>query len=117
VLPFLDDANVVVAPLRRGGGMRVKVMEALAAGKAVVASPLAAAGLDVTHGQQLLLAERDDEFASLIVNLLNDPAERRRLAESARSWAATNLDWRRPVAAYEALHDRLLAGGNRSKVQ
>jgi glycosyltransferase involved in cell wall biosynthesis len=116
VLPFLDDANVVVAPLRRGGGMRVKVMEALAAGKAVVASPLAAAGLDVRHGQELLLAERDHEFASLIVNLLNDPTERRRVAESARSWAVANLDWRGPVAAYEALHDRLLAGGNRRRV-
>ena len=114
VLPFLDDASVVVAPLRRGGGMRVKVMEALAAGKAVVASPLAAAGLDVSHGQQLLLAHQDHEFASMIVQLLNDPAARLQLASSARTWAVGNLDWSRSVAAYEALHDRLLSGDRRN---
>ena len=116
VLPFLDDASVVVAPLRRGGGMRVKVMEALAAGKAVVASPLAAAGLDVTNGQQLLLADQEHEFASQIVGLLNDPAARQRLAQSARGWAASNLGWSRSVAAYEALHDRLLSGTNSRNV-
>lgn len=116
VLPFLDDASVVVAPLRTGGGMRVKVMEALAAGKAVVASPLAAAGLEVSDGQQLLLADRDHEFASRIVNLLNDPAARRRVAQSARNWAASNLGWSRSVTAYEALHDRLLRRDTRRNV-
>jgi glycosyltransferase involved in cell wall biosynthesis len=109
VFPFLNDATVVVAPLRTGGGMRVKVLEALAAGKALVASPLAVAGLDVCDGEQLVLAERDHEFASAIVSLLDNAAARRRLAQSARTWAVRNLSWSRSVAAYETLHEQLLA--------
>lgn len=107
----LDGASVIAAPLRCGGGMRVKVMEALAAGKAVVASPLAAAGLDVEHGQQLLLAGAADEFAAAILRLLESPAERAALATRARAWAAASLGWERPVAAYDRLHERLLAAG------
>ena len=97
--------------------MRVKVMEALAAGKAVVASPLAVEGLDVSHGEQLLIAEQDHEFASAIVDLLDDPAERRRLTHAARTWAVHNLSWGPSIAAYENLHDRLLAAGDRRNVR
>src|SRR4029077_21180246 len=113
VLPFLDDATVVVAPLRTGGGMRVKVLEALAAGKPVVASPLAVAGLEVSDGDQLMLGEQDQEFASAIVGLLQNTDARRRLAQSARDWAVRNLSWDHSIAAYEALHDQLLAAGDR----
>jgi glycosyltransferase involved in cell wall biosynthesis len=88
--------------------MRVKVMEALAAGKAVVATRLAAAGLEAADGQHLLLADRSEEFAAMIGQLLNDPVARQRLGQSARTWAAANLNWDRSIAAYEALQDRLL---------
>jgi len=108
VFPFLNEATVVVAPLRRGGGMRVKVMEALAAGKAVVATRLATAGLEIADGQHLLLADRSEEFAAVIAQLLDDPVARQRLGQSARTWAAANLNWDRSIAAYEALQDRLL---------
>ena len=97
--------------------MRVKVMEALAAGKAIVASPLAVAGLEVCDGEQLVLAERDHEFASAIVTLLDSVAARRRLAQSARIWAVNNLSWGRSVTAYENLHDRLLAADDRLNVR
>ena len=56
VNPYLDAAAVVAAPIRVGGGMRVKVLEALAAGKAVVGTPLAVEGLEVTPGDQLEIA-------------------------------------------------------------
>ena len=97
--------------------MRVKVLEALAAGKPIVATPLAVAGLEVSDGEQLVLAERDQEFASAIVSLLDNVAVRRRLAESARNWAVRNLSWERSVAAYETLHERLIAAGDRVHVR
>ncbi|HEX6106089.1 MAG TPA: glycosyltransferase family 4 protein, partial [Gemmatimonadales bacterium] len=103
----LEDAAVVVAPLRLGGGMRVKVGEALAAGKAVVATPLAAEGLEVEDGNQLLLAESDESFASAVVALLRDPERRAALAGRARAWARDALTWDRPVAAFEALYQSL----------
>jgi glycosyltransferase involved in cell wall biosynthesis len=108
VTPYLDNAAVVVVPLRFGGGMRVKVLEALAAGKAVVASPLAAEGLDVLAGEQVMLAETDQQFGEAIVGLLTDPDKRSSLAKRARAWACTNIGWEKSVAAYETLYESLL---------
>jgi glycosyltransferase involved in cell wall biosynthesis len=108
VTPHLDRAAVFVAPLRLGGGMRVKVLEALAAGKAVVASPLAVEGLEVRDGEELVLAETDDEFAERVAQLLGDPERRRALAERARRFALERLGWEHALASYERLHASLL---------
>ena len=108
VRPFLDSAAVVVAPLRMGGGMRNKVLEALAAGKAVVASRLAAAGLDAEGAQHLRLAETDAEFAAAIVDLLRDEEARRVLAGDARRWSEVHLGWDERVDAFERLYRSLL---------
>lgn len=106
VEPWLDRAAVVAAPLASGGGMRVKVLEALAAGKAVVASPLAAEGLD---GAPLLRAESDEETAEAIAGLIEDRARRVALAARAREWAVAHLGWQRTVEAFEALYERLVS--------
>ena len=109
VEPYLDQAALVVLPIRIGGGMRVKLLEALAAGKAVVASPLAAAGLELTSGQQIVLADTDDEFAKAIVDLLADHAAREQLGRNARSWAVAHLSWESRVTQYERLYRSLLS--------
>ena len=106
VEPWLDRAAVVAAPLVSGGGMRVKVLEALAAGKAVVASPLAAEGLD---GAPLLLAGTDEETAEAIAGLIEDRDRRVALAGQAREWAVAHLGWQRTVEAFEALYERLVS--------
>ena len=110
VMPYLDRAAVVVVPLRMGGGMRIKVLEALAAGKAVVASRRATEGLDITDGEQLMLAETDAEFARTIARLLADPARRRSLAACGREWSRSNLGWDRVASAYDALYQSLTHG-------
>jgi len=108
VTPYLDAAAIVVVPLRLGGGMRVKVLEALAAGKAVIASPLALEGLHITPGEQVMLAETDEQFVEAIVGLLVDPDKRSSLARRARAWACANLGWERSVAAYEELYEKVI---------
>jgi glycosyltransferase involved in cell wall biosynthesis len=108
VTPYLDRAAVVVLPLRSGGGMRVKVLEALAAGKAIVASPLAVEGLDLIDGEEIVLAESDDQFCEATVRLLNDSEQRASVAARARAWARANFDWNKSIAAYEALYENLL---------
>jgi polysaccharide biosynthesis protein PslH len=107
--PYVERAAVVAAPIRFGGGMRVKVLEALAAGKPVVASSLAVEGLGVSDGDQLLFAETDEEFAERIARVLEDRELRARLGERARAWARENLTWDASVAAHERLYVRLLA--------
>jgi glycosyltransferase involved in cell wall biosynthesis len=108
LFPYLDRAALVVAPLYQGGGMRIKVLEALAAGKAVVATPLAVEGLEVTDGEQVALAEDDDEFAGQVLHLLNNAGERAKLGQQAYAWAKEHAGWEGPIKAYDRLCHSLL---------
>jgi glycosyltransferase involved in cell wall biosynthesis len=108
---LLDAAAVVVAPISSGGGMRVKALEALAAGKAVVASPLALAGIGVHAGAEVLVATDDASFAAAVVALLEDGPRRAALGSAARTWAETHVAWQPVTAAYEALYASLLERG------
>lgn len=114
VEPYLDEAAVVVAPLRIGGGMRVKVLDALAAGKAVVASTRAVAGLDVVDGEHLLIADDDDELVAAVSRLLADADERRALARNALRYVAAQPGIDAQVRAYDDLY-RGLVGGRRGR--
>ena len=111
--PYLDRASLVTVPLRLGGGMRVKVLEAMAAGKAIVATPLAVEGLDVRDGREVAIADSDDEFSRRIVSLLADSGQRANLGTNARIWAGEHLRW--PVLAdtYERLYSGLLSEESR----
>ena len=109
VEPYLDRAAVAVAPLRQGGGMRIKVLETLAAGKALVATPLAVAGLDVRDGFHVLLAEGPAGFADAVSGLLDDPQARAELGRHARAWALEQPDWDAVATRYEHLYDSLVA--------
>jgi glycosyltransferase involved in cell wall biosynthesis len=109
--PLLDAAAVVVAPIASGGGMRVKSLDALAAGKALVASPLALEGIEVHAGAEVLVATDDASFAAAIVALLEDEPLRTALGSAARVWAATHVAWQPVTAAYEALYASLLERG------
>jgi polysaccharide biosynthesis protein PslH len=107
VEPYLDRAAVVVAPLRQGGGMRVKVVEALAAGKALVATPLAVAGLDVRDGKHVLIARTLNGFADAVSGLLDDPDARRALGRDAHAWALEQPGWDEVVRRYEQVYESL----------
>jgi glycosyltransferase involved in cell wall biosynthesis len=107
--PYIARAAVVAVPLRLGSGMRVKVLEALAAGKPVVASPLAIEGLGVVDGEQLLTAETDDEFAERISLVLDDEGLQARLGAGARAWAERNLTWEATLDSFDELYAKLLA--------
>ena len=106
--PYLDQAALVVVPLRLGGGMRVKVLEALAAGKAVIASSRAVEGLDLVAGEHVILAESDEEFVDAITDLLRNPEKRLSMASQAHCWASTHLSLEKVAEEYEKLYRSLL---------
>jgi glycosyltransferase involved in cell wall biosynthesis len=108
VEPWLDRAAVFVVPLRLGGGMRVKTLEALAAGKAIVSTSLGVAGLDLV-GDELVIADGASEFAEQVNALLTSPARRRALAQRARRWAKQALSAEQELQAYESLYAELTA--------
>src|SRR5579885_720279 len=92
VVEHLRAAGVVVVPLRVGGGTRLKIFEAMAAGKAVVSTTVGAEGLDVTHGEDILLEDEAAGFASSVVSLLRDERRRAEVGRAAAALAA-RYDW------------------------
>jgi glycosyltransferase involved in cell wall biosynthesis len=106
VEPWLDRAAVFVVPLRLGGGVRVKTLEALAAGKAIVSTSLGVAGLGL-RGDVVMIADTAADFAAQVSLLLDAPERRRALAQQARTWAERALSAETELEAYEALYAQL----------
>ena len=115
--PYLDRATLLVAPVYLGGGMRIKVLESLAAGKAIVTTALAAEGLDVGDGEHLVLAQTDEQFIERALHLLENPQERLALARRARAWACEHIGWDRSIAKYEAMYRELLRDSQPSSLK
>jgi glycosyltransferase involved in cell wall biosynthesis len=117
VLPHLEEAAVVMAPVRTGGGLRMKVLQALAAGKAVVTTPRGTEGYTGFGSEPpLAVGESEAEIAAATAALLTDNEERRRLGEAARAFAERHHSpqaWaERQTAVYEeAIAER--EGGGR----
>jgi sugar transferase (PEP-CTERM/EpsH1 system associated) len=93
VRPYMDEAAVYIVPLRIGGGTRLKIFEAMAAGKAVVSTTIGAEGLPVVAGEHALIADEPRAFADAVLSLLGDRAERRKLEAAARSLVVEHYDW------------------------
>jgi hypothetical protein len=92
VEPLLHASWAVVVPLREGGGTRLKILAALAAGTPVVSTTKGADGLDLTPERDLLIADGPAAFAAATLRLLDDPALRATLAANGRA-AVTRYDW------------------------
>ncbi len=93
VAPLVQEAALSVVPLRVGGGTRLKILESLALGTPVVSTAVGAEGLDLRTGEDLLIADRPDEFAEAVVSVLTDSALRERLSASGRSRVAERYRW------------------------
>ena len=94
VQPYIAGAAIYVAPLRMGGGTRLKVLQAMSMAKPIVATMLSCEGLSIRHGREALLADTPAEFAAAVVLLLRDPALGRALGAQARALAVAEYDWR-----------------------
>jgi glycosyltransferase involved in cell wall biosynthesis len=100
VREHLWQAAAVVVPLRVGGGTRVKIFEALACQKAVVTTTVGAEGLPVAHGRHALIVSEAADFASAVLQLLDDPEQRRRLGEAGRKLVSERYSWRQVADAF-----------------
>jgi glycosyltransferase involved in cell wall biosynthesis len=93
VNPFLHAATVYVVPMRMGSGTRLKLLQAMAAGRAVVSTATGAQGLAVQDGVELRLADTAEDFAQAVITLLTDGAQRQRLGETGRLYVENHYDW------------------------
>ncbi len=104
--PYLAQATVFVSPLRLGAGLKNKVLEALAMGCPLVATPLSVDGIAVTPGQDALIAK---ELAGPVIHLLRDPDLQQQLSRQGRRLIETRYSWAQVADAYERLYDSVLA--------
>jgi glycosyltransferase involved in cell wall biosynthesis len=104
VRPYIAGAGVYVVPLRVGGGTRLKVLEAMAMGKAIVSTRLGCEGIAATDGQELVVADTADDFARQVLTLLADPARRRTLGTAARRLVEQRHQWGAIVSQLEAAY-------------
>jgi glycosyltransferase involved in cell wall biosynthesis len=93
VRSYLHHATVIIVPLRIGGGSRIKILEALAAGKAVISTTIGAEGLDVISGEHLLIADSPAEFAGGVEELLRSTQLRRCLGDNGRKLVTDRYGW------------------------
>lgn len=89
----ISEAGVCAVPIRQGGGTRLKILEAMALGTPVVATTKGAEGLSVTPGENILIADEAEAFASHVVCLLRDAEFSKQVAARARQLVEQEYDW------------------------
>ena len=94
IKPYFAEATVFVVPLRIGSGTRLKILEALAMGKAVVSTTVGAEGLALQDGEEIFIADEPETFAEAVTRLLTDSSLRQKIGENGRTRVEQDYDWR-----------------------
>lgn len=89
---FMQDKTAMIVPLQSGGGMRVKIIEGMAAGKTIVSTAIGAEGINYSHNKNILIAESPGEFCSAILKLRNDKNFCKSIGEQARMLVENEYD-------------------------
>lgn len=106
--PHLAAAAAIVVPLRLGGGTRLKIVEGMAMGKAIVSTTLGAEGIDAVAGRDLLIEDQPVAFADAVCRLLAEPDLATRIGRSGRQLAVERYSWSGAARALEGFYRRLL---------
>jgi glycosyltransferase involved in cell wall biosynthesis len=106
--PHLAAAAAVVVPLRLGGGTRLKIVEAMAMGKAIVSTTLGAEGIEAAPGRDILVEDEPAAFADAVSRLLAEPSLAARIGQSARQLAVERYTWSGAARALEGFYRRIL---------
>lgn len=110
VRPYVQKSAVNVAPLTIARGTQNKILEAMAMGVPVVASRLAARGIDASAPEHLLVADDPGELADAVCSIMTDPPERERLSRSGRERMLTHHDWSRSMQRLDRILERCVSG-------
>jgi sugar transferase (PEP-CTERM/EpsH1 system associated) len=104
--PYIAGAGVYVIPLRIGGGTRLKVLEAMAMGQAIVSTRLGCDGFPFQDGREVRFADSPEAFAETVVRLLQSREQAEALGSAARTYVEANYGWDVIVPRLEALYRR-----------
>ena len=114
VRPAYRKASIVIAPLLASAGTNIKIMEAMAMGKAIVSSPGGINGLDLEHGKELIVAKDPDAMADAIMDLIRNPHHRLAFERRAREGAERNYNWDVIAERQNEIYVSLMDGTNAS---
>ena len=105
-----DTPSIVVVPLHAGSGMRIKIAEALAAGRPLVTTTKGMEGLDLTHRKEVIVANSSEDMAEAIAHLLQHPQEALDMGAQGREWALRHLGHQARAQAWTSfLHQAVKA--------
>jgi glycosyltransferase involved in cell wall biosynthesis len=107
LIPFYKHADVVICPLRIGGGVKVKVLEALSFGKAIVSTSVGTQGLDLLTHKAIAIADDPTDFAENVVRLLVQPEERQIQEREALAYARTLPSWNQVSEGFARLYKEM----------
>jgi sugar transferase (PEP-CTERM/EpsH1 system associated) len=102
--PYIADAAVFAVPLRMGSGTRLKVLEAMAMGKAIVSTSFGVSGIECAHGRDVLIADSAQDFAHAIASLMREKNRVRELGMNARKLAVEKYEWKKLVPKLEEIY-------------
>lgn len=109
VRPYLWQSALSVVPLRVGGGTRLKIFEAAAAGTAVVSTPIGAEGLPLVHRETIGIAETPEAFAAECIELLENEEARNAMARRALNLVRAKFSWEQVAREFEAALEQAAA--------
>jgi len=107
VAPHIERASAVVVPLRLGGGTRLKIVEAMAKGKPVISTRLGAEGIDVTHDENVLLADEPQDFANQVERILSSSELAERIGRGGRKLVEDRYSWGSITETLEKFYETL----------
>jgi sugar transferase (PEP-CTERM/EpsH1 system associated) len=110
VRPYYREAIAAIVPLKVGGGSRLKILEAMAAGVPVISTTLGAEGLEVTHDENILIADTNEEMIEAIMRLLERPEDRKQLGGVGRTLVSNRYDWTTVGTNLFKTYQQLLGG-------
>jgi glycosyltransferase involved in cell wall biosynthesis len=105
--PYFADSAVFIVPLRAGGGMRVKILDAWARGIPIVSTTIGSEGIEVREGENILIADTPRDFAQAVVRAIRDKELAQRLAENGRRWVEEKYDWRIIYPKLDEVYDKV----------
>jgi len=108
VRPYYREARAAIVPLRVGGGSRLKILEAMAAGVPVISTTLGAEGLEVNAGENILIANSGEELRKAIIDLAENADLSTRLIEAGRALISQRYDWSIPGAKLVEMYQTFL---------
>jgi glycosyltransferase involved in cell wall biosynthesis len=109
VRPAYQRAAIVIAPLLASAGTNIKIMEAMAMGKAIVSTPAGVNGLDLQAGKDVIVAATGAEMAAAIRDLLENPAKRDLIERQARMTVERRFDWDVIAGQQKRMYEELMA--------